>query len=263
VGERLRQLEGTLKTGGKVACLIIATDGESTDGNVVDVLKPLEGLPLTGPCPARTLIHALAPRPRPAALPRLYSDQPFPALASDQRLRLRLRLRPQVVIRLCTDEAEVSEVRQRSPQRRPHPGAMHAVPSPLSMPSFSSLSLPLFLFAAWPASVLAQHQQLAGHGHDDPGRRGGGGRRHRHLQPLAHLRGAPAQVGHGDGPTTRRQALVLCVTCDAHEATVPKRAPVTGRSLLPCPSHPCPDPIYRTTLSPGQKGLGSSGWRWR
>jgi len=75
VGERLRQLEGTLKTGGKVACLIIATDGESTDGNVVDVLKPLEGLPLKVPPSPLS-----SPSPRPASLSRLFFDQLSPAL---------------------------------------------------------------------------------------------------------------------------------------------------------------------------------------
>ena len=123
VGERLRQLEGTLKTGGKVACLIIATDGESTDGNVVDVLKPLEGLPLkVRRRRVPSLPLPLAPTPRPCPAPS-QTSRFLPCLFSDPRLRLRLRLRlhPQVVIRLCTDEAEVSEVRQGPPQPPPHP----------------------------------------------------------------------------------------------------------------------------------------------
>ena len=36
-------MEAELRASGKIALLIIATDGESTDGNVVDMLKPLEG----------------------------------------------------------------------------------------------------------------------------------------------------------------------------------------------------------------------------
>ena len=59
--EYLKSMEANLIAEGKIAMLIIMTDGESTDGNVVDMLKPLEGLPL------------------------------------------------KVVIRMCTDEAEVTE----------------------------------------------------------------------------------------------------------------------------------------------------------
>ena len=44
--EQLRCMEYELKASGKVAQLIIMTDCESTDGNLVDVLKPLEGMPL-------------------------------------------------------------------------------------------------------------------------------------------------------------------------------------------------------------------------
>ena len=61
VSERLRGMEHELRASGKIALLIIATDGESTDGNVADMLKPLEGLPL------------------------------------------------QLIIRMCTDEKEISE----------------------------------------------------------------------------------------------------------------------------------------------------------
>lgn len=39
MAERLRNMN-------KVALLIIITDGESTDGNVVELLKPYEDLPL-------------------------------------------------------------------------------------------------------------------------------------------------------------------------------------------------------------------------
>lgn len=46
VGRRLKEMESDLKASGKIALLIIITDGESTDGNISDVLKPLEGLPL-------------------------------------------------------------------------------------------------------------------------------------------------------------------------------------------------------------------------
>lgn len=46
VGRRLKEMEVELRASGKIALLIIITDGESTDGNISDVLKPLEGLPL-------------------------------------------------------------------------------------------------------------------------------------------------------------------------------------------------------------------------
>ena len=39
-------MEAELVASGKIALLLIITDGESTDGNVVEILKPLEGLPL-------------------------------------------------------------------------------------------------------------------------------------------------------------------------------------------------------------------------
>jgi hypothetical protein len=44
--KQLRSLETELRSSGKIALLIIMTDGESTDGSIIDVLKPLEGLPL-------------------------------------------------------------------------------------------------------------------------------------------------------------------------------------------------------------------------
>jgi len=61
VTERLQGMETSLRASGQLAVLLIITDGESTDGNVVEQLSPLEGLPL------------------------------------------------KVVVRLCTDEPEVSE----------------------------------------------------------------------------------------------------------------------------------------------------------
>ena len=42
----LHSMEGDLRSTNKIALLIIMTDCESTDGNIVDVLKPLEGMPL-------------------------------------------------------------------------------------------------------------------------------------------------------------------------------------------------------------------------
>ena len=44
--EQIRCMEYELRQSGKNALLIIMTDCESTDGNIVDVLKPLEGMPL-------------------------------------------------------------------------------------------------------------------------------------------------------------------------------------------------------------------------
>ena len=46
VGRRLKEMEGALRASGKIALLVIMSDGESTDGNIADVLRPLEGLPL-------------------------------------------------------------------------------------------------------------------------------------------------------------------------------------------------------------------------
>ena len=42
----LHSMERDLRSTNKIALLIIMTDCESTDGNIVDVLKPLEGMPL-------------------------------------------------------------------------------------------------------------------------------------------------------------------------------------------------------------------------
>lgn len=44
--EQLRDLERELRATNKIALLLIMTDCESSDGNIIDVLKLLEGLPL-------------------------------------------------------------------------------------------------------------------------------------------------------------------------------------------------------------------------
>ena len=59
--EKIRGMENELRNNGKIAVVIIMTDGESTDGNVTDMLKPMVGLPV------------------------------------------------QIIIRMCTDEQEVSD----------------------------------------------------------------------------------------------------------------------------------------------------------
>ena len=46
VAEQLRCLEPVLRANGKVALLIICSDGESTDGDIIDILKPMENMPL-------------------------------------------------------------------------------------------------------------------------------------------------------------------------------------------------------------------------
>ena len=46
VVDRLRDLEDELRTADKIALLLIMTDCESSDGNIIDVLKMLEGFPL-------------------------------------------------------------------------------------------------------------------------------------------------------------------------------------------------------------------------
>jgi len=35
-----------LRATGRKACVVIATDGESTDGNLVDAMRPLQALPV-------------------------------------------------------------------------------------------------------------------------------------------------------------------------------------------------------------------------
>ena len=62
--EQLRCMEYELKASGKVAQLIIMTDCLSTDGNLVDVLKPLEG----------TIYH----------LPLIYSINTYPLILPNQ-----------------------------------------------------------------------------------------------------------------------------------------------------------------------------------
>jgi len=43
--EEIRSIEDSLRRNNQMACVIIATDGESTDGDVAEALKPLEHLP--------------------------------------------------------------------------------------------------------------------------------------------------------------------------------------------------------------------------
>ncbi len=42
----IRQLEGQLLANGQIACVVIATDGEASDGNIVEALRPLKQLPV-------------------------------------------------------------------------------------------------------------------------------------------------------------------------------------------------------------------------
>jgi hypothetical protein len=42
----IRQLESQLQANGQVACVVIATDGEASDGNIVEALRPLKQLPV-------------------------------------------------------------------------------------------------------------------------------------------------------------------------------------------------------------------------
>ena len=44
--KRLKSMEYELISSNKIALLVIMTDGESSDGSIVDILKPLEGIPL-------------------------------------------------------------------------------------------------------------------------------------------------------------------------------------------------------------------------
>lgn len=39
-------MEGRLRAAGQKACVIIATDGESSDGDIVTAMQPLRGLPV-------------------------------------------------------------------------------------------------------------------------------------------------------------------------------------------------------------------------
>ena len=41
----IRAIESKLRSNGQRACVIIATDGESSDGDIAAAMKPLESLP--------------------------------------------------------------------------------------------------------------------------------------------------------------------------------------------------------------------------
>ena len=43
--EKIKSIEGSLRSKGQKACVIIATDGESSDGDIAAAMKPLEILP--------------------------------------------------------------------------------------------------------------------------------------------------------------------------------------------------------------------------
>lgn len=45
VTREIQEVEHSLRAAGQKACVIIATDGESSDGNVADALRPLKNLP--------------------------------------------------------------------------------------------------------------------------------------------------------------------------------------------------------------------------
>lgn len=44
--ECIKLQENELRATGRKACVVIATDGESTDGNLVDAMRPLQNLPV-------------------------------------------------------------------------------------------------------------------------------------------------------------------------------------------------------------------------
>jgi hypothetical protein len=46
ITDEIRQLEPSLRANGQVACVVIATDGEASDGDVADALRPLKSLPV-------------------------------------------------------------------------------------------------------------------------------------------------------------------------------------------------------------------------
>eukprot|EP00607_Mallomonas_marina_P007020 CAMPEP_0182433036 /NCGR_PEP_ID=MMETSP1167-20130531/60347_1 /TAXON_ID=2988 /ORGANISM="Mallomonas Sp, Strain CCMP3275" /LENGTH=123 /DNA_ID=CAMNT_0024621217 /DNA_START=371 /DNA_END=739 /DNA_ORIENTATION=- len=46
VTTQLKLLETQLRANGQRAVLVIATDGESSDGDIIEVLKPLQSLPV-------------------------------------------------------------------------------------------------------------------------------------------------------------------------------------------------------------------------
>ena len=43
---QIRAMEPELRRNRQLACVIIATDGESTDGNIADAMRPLQALPV-------------------------------------------------------------------------------------------------------------------------------------------------------------------------------------------------------------------------
>ena len=45
VVENIQKYEDTLRACGQKACVIIATDGQSSDGDIIEAMKPLEKLP--------------------------------------------------------------------------------------------------------------------------------------------------------------------------------------------------------------------------
>ena len=46
VTEKIRRMESSLRASGQKACVIIATDGESSDGDIVTAMQPLRLLPV-------------------------------------------------------------------------------------------------------------------------------------------------------------------------------------------------------------------------
>jgi chloramphenicol 3-O-phosphotransferase len=44
--EQIKAQEDELRATGRKACVVIATDGESTDGNLADAMRPLQHLPV-------------------------------------------------------------------------------------------------------------------------------------------------------------------------------------------------------------------------
>eukprot|EP01032_Pedospumella_encystans_P011680 gene11680-13567_t len=46
VTDKIRAMEGQLRAAGQKACVIIATDGESSDGDIITAMQPLRALPV-------------------------------------------------------------------------------------------------------------------------------------------------------------------------------------------------------------------------
>jgi len=46
VTDKIRSMEGQLRAAGQKACVIIATDGESSDGDIITAMQPLRALPV-------------------------------------------------------------------------------------------------------------------------------------------------------------------------------------------------------------------------